>query len=116
MRVSWLLLFPVPAMAVNLFEIRQSGNQNRVFYPPEDGSSDAIPNFAVHAGDTLNITWETTYPRVDLHIVASAPHSNFTVTPYYNPGLPSASYFTYVLQPHDYYINDSSIGIQAFFQ
>ncbi|MCJ1332028.1 hypothetical protein MMC10_008720 [Thelotrema lepadinum] len=86
-----------------------------VYFPPQDDASDTINDFTVTAGDTINITWSATYSSVDLRIEGSAPNTNWTVTPFFNPGLESNSFFNYVLQPRDYLVNDSSTLISAYF-
>jgi hypothetical protein len=80
MKTSSLLPIAFASRATFALDIRQA-NQNKVYFPPQQASNDVIQNFAVHAGDTFNITWDTSYPAVDLRILASAAHSNFTVTP-----------------------------------
>ncbi|MCJ1472935.1 hypothetical protein MMC13_001584 [Lambiella insularis] len=88
--------------------------QNTVYYPQQVSPSPS-PSLTVTAGDTINITWSLTYSAVDLRIAASGPHSNFSLTPFYNPALPPVSFFPYTLQPRDYQLNDSSVPISAYF-
>ena len=89
---------------------------NHVFFPPENDSRSRIVDYVVHAGDLLNITWATSWSSIDLRIDASMAQSNFTVTPFFNPGLAGTGFFPYRLQPHDYLTNNTIGDILAFFQ
>ncbi|MCJ1379288.1 hypothetical protein MMC17_002389 [Xylographa soralifera] len=104
----------MPLLLPFLLVLSLAAAQNTVYYPPQSDSPSPAP-LIVHAGDTINVTWSLTYSSVDLTIRASAPNANFTQTPFYNAALQPISYFTYVLQPRDYLVNDSSIPIAAYF-
>ena len=76
-----------------------SATDNVLYYPPQAGPRSKTSDITVHSGDTFNITWSTGYPAIDLRIEAYAADSNFTVTPFFNPGLEASSFFMYTVRP-----------------
>ena len=89
---------------------------NTLYFPPSDTSTDQIPSWAVHSGDSINITYSSDYTDVRITAISSTEGSNFTNGGIYVEHLPPSGNFLWSLDPISYILNDSSISIPTFFR